>query len=157
MKWIILFLKTALMGLAVPMLAINIFFLPDLVVAANQPIPSYAPMLYPIVIAIYLGSLPYYFGLYKSFVLLCQISNNETYSEKSIQALKSIRYSATVISVMFLICLPYAYVIADKTDAPGIMAIALFVTGLSIAVTFSAGLFQLVIRDTMSRLTKTAS
>ena len=138
-----LFLKLALLIMAIPVVALDIY---GLVWLMNNPAnPEYAHILYPIVIGFYLSVIPYLSALYQSFRLLNYIDKNEAFSLLSVKALKFIKYCGLTFSGLYVIVLPFVYVVAELDDAPGLIIIGMvpIFGGLVIAV-FAAVLQRLL-------------
>lgn len=118
-----IFLKAAIILMALPVLALSIWGLIYLIkYPANK---EYAYLLYPIVGGVYLASIPYYFALYQSFRLLCLIDRNQAFSNLSVIALKKIKYCGLIISALFVVLMPFAFMVAEKDDAPGLIIFAM--------------------------------
>ena len=89
MKGETLLLKIAIFIIGLPVFTLSILGLPWL---ANNPVnPEYAHGLYPILIGMYLSTIPFYLALYKAFRLLGYIDKNIAFSELSVKALKDIK------------------------------------------------------------------
>ncbi|MFC2949446.1 DUF2975 domain-containing protein [Virgibacillus sediminis] len=139
-----LFLKMAVILMGIPVLAIGVY---GLLFLANNPVnPTYAYILYPIIIGIYVTIIPFYFGLYQAFKLLTYIDKNEAFSELSVHALKKIKYCAVAISAVYVAVLPFVYIVAELDDAPGLIFMGMIpiLASMVIAV-FAAVLEKLVI------------
>jgi len=119
MKLEILFLKIAVILIGVPILALGILGLPWL---ANNPVsPDYANILYPIIIGLYISTIPFFFALYQALKLLSYIDKNIAFSELSGKALKNIKYCAFTISTLYVVMMPFVFLVAEKDDAPGLI------------------------------------
>ncbi|KZL89107.1 DUF2975 domain-containing protein [Clostridium magnum] len=138
-----IFLKIAVILIGIPVLALCIFGLPWL---ANNPVnPHYAHMLYPILVGIFVSVVPFFVALYQALRLLSYIDKNKAFSELSVKALKNIKYCAITISTLYVVMMPFVYLVAEKDDAPGliIMGMVPVFTSMVIAV-FSAVLQRLL-------------
>lgn len=138
-----LFLKLALIIMGIPVIALGIF---GFIWLMNNPAnPDYAHILYPIVIGMYLSVIPYLGALYQSFRLLNYIDKNEAFSQISVNALKIIKYCGITFSGLYVIVLPFVYVVAELDDAPGLIIVGMIPVfgGLVIAV-FAAVLQRLL-------------
>ena len=123
MKRETLFLKSAVVLMGLPVLAVCILGLPWL---ANNPAnPDYAPMLYPIVMGMYLSVVPFFFALYQAFKLLTYIDKDQAFSKLSVQALKNIKFCALMISGLYVVIMPFVFRLAELDDAPGAIIIAM--------------------------------
>ncbi|MGM0876493.1 MAG: DUF2975 domain-containing protein [Bacillota bacterium] len=140
-----LFLKLTIFLIGTPILALCIYGLPLL---ANNPVnPDYAHILYPIIIGMYVSAIPFYFALYQAFKLLTYIDKIEAFSELSVKALKKIKYCAFAISTVYVVVLPFIYILADKDDAPGVMLIGLVIIFTSIVIAVFAAVLQKLLKN----------
>jgi hypothetical protein len=140
-----LFLKIAVILIGIPILALSIFGLPWL---ANNPAnPDYAHILYPILIGMYISAVPFYFALYQAFKLLCYIDKNKAFSQISVKALKNIKYCAITISALYLVIMPFVYLVAEKDDAPGLIIIGMVPIFASMVIAVFAAVLQKLLKE----------
>lgn len=145
MKQETLFLKVAVILIAIPVLALCILGVPWL---ANNPVKSdYAHTLYPILIGMYVSSLPFYIALYQAFKLLSHIDENIAFSELSIKALRNIKRCAITISSLYAVVLPFVYLLAEKDDAPGLIMIGMIPIFASMVVAVFAAVLQKLLKN----------
>ena len=145
MKRETLFLKVVVFLIGIPVLALCLFGLPWL---ANHPVnPDYAHMLYPTLIGIYATAIPYYFALYQAFKLLSYIDKNKAFSELSVKALKNIKYCAIIISSLYVVMMPFFYLVAEKDDAPGLIIIGMVPIFASMVVAVFAAVLQKLLKN----------
>ncbi|WP_445487458.1 DUF2975 domain-containing protein [Niallia sp. 03133] len=143
-----LFLKIAVFLIGTPILALCIYGLPLL---ANNPVnPDYAHILYPIIIGMYVAAIPFYFALYQAFKLLTYIDKNEAFSELSVKTLKKIKYCAFAISTVYVVVLPFIYILAEKDDAPGVMLIGMVIIFASLVIVFFAAVLQRLLQEAIN-------
>lgn len=140
-----LFLKLAVILMALPVLVLGVVGIVDLV--RNPANPDYAYMLYPIVAGIYLSTLPYYFALYQSFRLLSIIDNGEAFSELSVFALRKIKYCGLIISIIFMVILPFIYLVAELDDAPGLILVGMVPIFTAMVVAVFAGVLERLLKE----------
>lgn len=140
-----LFLKVAVIFIGLPVLALCIFGLYKL--AVNPVNPHYAHILYPIIIDIYLSALPFFFALYQAFKLLNYIDMGNAFSELSVEALKKIKYCAAIISALYVLMLPFVYLLAKKDDAPGLIIIAMIPVFTSLVIAVFAAVLQMLLKE----------
>ncbi len=135
-----IFLKIAVFLIGTPVLVLCIFSLPWL---ANNPInPEYGHILYPIIVGTYLTVIPFYIALYQAFKLLSYIDKNKSFSLISVKALKNIKYCAITISILYVVMMPFIYLVADKDDAPGLIIIGMVPIFASIVIAVFAAVLQ---------------
>jgi hypothetical protein len=140
-----LFLKTAVILMGIPVLALCIFGLPWL---ANNPVnPDYAHILYPILIGMYVSVIPFFVALYQAFKLLSYIDKNQSFSELSIKALKNIKFCAMTISGLYVVIMPFVYLVADLDDAPGLIIIGMVPIFASMVIAVFAAVLQRLLQE----------
>jgi hypothetical protein len=140
-----LFLKIAVFIIGTPVLALCIFGLPWL---ANNPVnPDYAHILYPILIIMYVSVIPFFVALYQAFKLLSYIDKNKAFSEISVKALNKIKYCAITISGLYVVGMPFFYILAELDDAPGIILIGLVVIFASMVIAVFAAVLQRLLQE----------
>ncbi|RWZ54658.1 DUF2975 domain-containing protein [Halobacillus fulvus] len=135
-----LFLKTALVLISLPVLAVVIFGLYWL---WNNPVnPEYALQIYPVLGGVLLTVFPFLFALYQAFQLLQNIDHDQAFSGSSVESLKKIKGSAVAISVIYAVVLPFIYWIAEIDDAPGLIIIGMVLILASAVVAVFAAVLQ---------------
>ncbi|MGM0920577.1 MAG: DUF2975 domain-containing protein [Bacillota bacterium] len=140
-----LFLKIAVILIGIPILALCIFGLSWL---ANNPVnPDYAHILYPILIGMYVSVIPFFVALYQAFKLLIYIDKNQAFSELSVKALKNIKFCAMTISGLYVVIMPFVYLVADLDDAPGLIIIGMVPIFASIVIAVFAAVLQRLLQE----------
>ncbi|KXY55680.1 DUF2975 domain-containing protein [Bacillus cereus] len=142
-----LFLKTAVILMGIPVLAICIFLVPNIGNFAAELYPEMAYIKYLVFINLYATAIPYYFALYQTFKLLNYIDKNNAFSELSVKALKNIKYSALAISVLYVLGMPLFYLVAERDDAPGIIVIGMIIIFASMVIAVFAAVLQRLLKD----------
>ncbi|MEB9685535.1 hypothetical protein BK742_00515 [Bacillus thuringiensis serovar pingluonsis] len=142
-----LFLKTAVVLMGIPVLAMCIFLVPNIGNFAAELYPEMAYIKYLIFINLYATAIPYYFALYQTFKLLNYIDKNNAFSELSVKALKNIKYSALAISVLYVLGMPLFYLVAERDDAPGIIIIGMIIIFASMVIAVFAAVLQRLLKD----------
>ncbi|NEU31970.1 DUF2975 domain-containing protein [bacterium LRH843] len=124
-------------------LALCIFWLPWRADVLANMYPEFAYLQYPLLIGLYLTAIPFYYALYQALRMLKIIDQNHAFSNLSVGALRSIKYCALIISVMYV--LGFATLSSLNASNPGILLIGLIIafTSCVIAV-FSAVLQKLL-------------
>ncbi|MFA4942373.1 MAG: DUF2975 domain-containing protein, partial [Patescibacteria group bacterium] len=129
-------------------LAICIFALPNII--GSIELDGYDPIL----LGIYLSTIPFFIAIYQSLKLLNYIDKNKVFSDLSIKALKTIRYCAITISALYIIGMPYIFKVADKDDAPGVVAIGLFFALVPIVIAVLTTILQNILQDVLKNYIK---
>jgi hypothetical protein len=135
-----LFLKAVIyiIGLAALGLSIFLLFIVE---------PAKAGPYYPIVLLMVVSLIPFLFAHYQSLKLLNFIDTNNAFSDKSVLALRNIRYCGLTISGLYAVAMPYIFHVADMDDAPGVVLIGLIVIGASLVISVFAALLQKLLRN----------
>lgn len=145
-----LFLKLAIMVIGIPVLALCIFLLPQIVGEAIEQAKNDSTLGYivlGILMIMYLSAIPFYFALYQAFRLLNYIDENKAFSHISVLALKKIKNCAITISGFYLVALPFVYYIAEWSDAPGLILIGMVIVGASIVIAVFAAVLQRLLQE----------
>ncbi|TEX09791.1 DUF2975 domain-containing protein [Bacillus cereus] len=142
-----LFLKTVVILIGIPVLAMCIFLVPKIGAFAAELYPDIAYIKYLVFINLYATAIPYYFALYQTFKLLNYIDKNNAFSELSVLALKNIKYSALAISVLYVLSMPLFYLVAERDDAPGIIIIGMIMIFASMVIAVFAAVLQRLLKD----------
>ncbi len=96
----------------------------------------------PIWVGLYVAAVPFFFALYQTLKLLGHIDKNRAFSRESVSSLKSIKYCALTITGLFGSGMPYIFYVADKDDAPGLVAIGFIIISASAVIATAAAVFQ---------------
>ena len=140
-----LFLKLAVFLIGSPVLALGIFGLYWL---PNNPVnPDYAHILYPIVIGMYVSVIPFFIALYQAFKLLSYIDKNQAFSELSVKALQIIKFCAMTISGLYVVILPFVFLVADLDDAPGLVIVGMVPVFASMVIAVFAAVLQKLLKE----------
>ncbi|MBE6069535.1 MAG: DUF2975 domain-containing protein [Clostridium lundense] len=140
-----IFLRIAVIIIAIPVLALCIFGLHWL--TRNPANPNYAHIIYPIIIGIYVSAIPFFGALYQALRLLSYIDKNKAFSELSVKALRNIKYCANIISIVYVVILPFVYLVAEKDDAPGLIVMGMVPIFASMAIAVFAAVLQRLLQD----------
>jgi hypothetical protein len=140
-----LFLKLAVILMGIPVLSLGIFGLTWL--PKNPVNPDYAHILYPIVIGMYVSVIPFFAALYQAFKLLSYIDKNQAFSKISVKALKNIKICALTISGLYVVILPFVFLVADLDDAPGLVIIGMVPIFASIVIAVFAAVLQRLLQE----------
>lgn len=142
-----LFLKVAIFIIVLPIFALCLVGLRYL--SQNPANPEYAFVLYPIVTGVFATVIPFCFALLKTFNLLDYVARNIIFSERSVIALKNIKYCAIIISALYVLVMPFVYMLAEKDDAPGLIIIGLIPIFVSTVVAVFVAILQKLLNSTI--------
>ncbi len=142
-----LFLKIAVILIGLPILALCIFLVPEIANFAAELYPDVALMKYYVYLDLYVAAIPFYIALYQAFKLLSYIDKNQAFSGLSVRALKTIKYCAVAISVIYVLGMPLFYLIAEVDDAPGIIVIGMVIIFASLVIAVFAAVLQKLLQE----------
>lgn len=140
-----LFLKLAVFLIGIPVLTVCVIGIPYLI---NNPAnPEYAHILYPIVIGVYVSTIPFFIALFQALKLLVYIDKDQAFSELSVKALKNIKICAITISALYVVILPFVYVVAEIDDAPGLILMGMVPVFASMVIAVFAAVLQRLLQE----------
>lgn len=145
MKRETLFLKVTLVIMALPILALCIFVVPQIAEFFAELAPKWAFLRYPFLVGLYAAALIYFAALYQTLKLLTYIDRNTAFSEASVSVLKKIKLCAVSIGTLYVFFMPLLFLMGDADDAPGIIVIGLgIIFGCIVIAVFAAVLQKLL-------------
>ncbi|MFZ3580239.1 DUF2975 domain-containing protein [Virgibacillus sp. DJP39] len=142
-----LFLKTVIILMGLLVLAVCVYGLSRF--DPNSPywqLPELANLQYPLLIGMYAAMIPFFVALYQTFKLLNLIDRNEAFSELSVKALKNIKYCAITIIILYIIEMPFLYLLTKADDAPGIL-IGMIIIFASLVIAVFAAVLQKLLKN----------
>jgi hypothetical protein len=145
-----LFLKIAVIFIGIPVLALCLFLLPQIANEANEALKKgsdVAFVVYGILMVMYVSAVPFYFALYQSFTLLSYIDKNQAFSELSVTALKKIKNCALTISGLYVVALPFVFILAQSDDAPGLVLIGMVMIFAPVVIAVFAAVLQRLLQE----------
>ena len=145
-----LFLKIAVIFIGIPVLALCLFLLPQIANEANEAAErgsDLAYVVYGILMVMYVSAIPFYFALYQSFNLLSYIDKNQAFSELSVRALKKIKNCAIIISGLYVVALPFVFIMAEVDDAPGLAIVGMVPIFASMVIAVFAAVLQRLLKE----------
>lgn len=102
----------------------------------------------------YIASIPFFVALYQAFNVLGYIERNEVFSQRSVKALRTIKYCA--ISLVGFIVAAEAYLfmaVRGKDDIAGGVAIGLFMIFVSVVIATAAAMFERLLQRSVAQST----
>ena len=145
-----LFLRVGVTVIGLGALALCITLLPVVWMHAYDEWPQHGYAMRAVAAAMYLSAIPFYIGIYKGWRILGAIDQGRAFSMQPINALRTIAYCAGIISVIYALSLPFFYIWADNTDAPGLMMIGLFLTGMPLIISVAMALLQRLLAEAVT-------
>lgn len=145
-----LFLKLAVIVMGIPVLAMCLFLLPQIANEANEAVEKgsdVAYVVYGILMVMYVSAIPFYFALYQSFNLVSYIDKNQAFSELSVKALKKIKNCAIIVSGLYVVALPFVFILAEVDDAPGLVIVGMIPIFASMVIAVFAAVLQRLLKE----------
>jgi len=142
MKKETILLKIALIFVGLPVMALGIYFIILFANIGNQLNSQYAYIIYSLLVLFYLMVIPFFYALYQAIMLLTYIDKDKAFSIQSINALKSIKFSAIAILLLGAIAMPFVYWVAELDDAPGLILFAMVIPFGALMIALLAAVLQ---------------
>ncbi|WP_264446862.1 DUF2975 domain-containing protein [Bacillus cereus] len=142
-----LFLKTAIILIGIPVLALCIFLVPNIGNYAAELYPDIAYIKYLVLLNLYATVVPFYFALYQAFKLVSYIDKGNAFSKLSVRALKKIKQCAVTISILYVVGMPLFYLVAERDDAPGIIILGMLLIFASMVIAVFAAVLQRLLKN----------
>ncbi|MEN1760353.1 DUF2975 domain-containing protein [Anoxynatronum sibiricum] len=141
------FLKTAVIFIGLPILAVCVIVLPMIAREAAASSSHMAAVLYGIVAGMYLSAIPFFMALFQAFTLLNLIDRNDAFSDLGVKALKKITYAAATISILYIAMMPLFYTVGEVEDAPGVILIGMLFAFAPMVVAVFAAVLQKLLQN----------
>ena len=140
-----LFLKVVILLIAIGVLAAMIRFPQTEGRAANLDLISiYSD---PFIIYIYLGSIPFFVGLYQAFKLLNLIDASKAFSQGAVNILRNIKFASLSLIGFILLALLYIRFAAAGDDPAGPTALGIIVSFAAVVIATAAAVFQKLLQN----------
>lgn len=110
----------------------------------------YGPILYPIATGLLLATVPYYMALWQSWKLLGLIDRREVFSSSSASALGKISRYGTVVGLIFVVLLPFVFMLAQLDDAPGLVIVGMVPIFVAGVVALFSGLLESLLKEAVA-------
>ena len=102
----------------------------------------------PFLAYVYLGSVPFFIGIYQAVKLLAYARRDEMFSERSVRAIRTIKYCALTTALFILGALAYILIfIGGKDDVAGGVAMGIFTTFICAVVATAAAVFERILQN----------
>lgn len=141
-----LVLKGAVLGLGLLVLSVCILGLPRLIASELTGDFDYGW----IFIGMYVTAVPFFYALYQALKLLTYIERNMAFSKSSVDAFSKIKYSAALVGALYAAGMPYIFYVADRDDAPGVVAVGFVIIFASFILATAAGVLQSLVQNAVS-------
>ena len=102
----------------------------------------------PFLVYGYLASIAFFVALYQAFKLLGYIGRNEVFSPRSVNALRTIKYCAIVLSILIVMAGLYIRIFHATDDDPaGFIAMCIVTTFISVVIATAAAVFEKLLQN----------
>ncbi len=142
----VLFLKSVLLVIGLLVFAGMIYFPQTEGRAANLDLISIYTN--PFIIFIYIGSIPFFFGLYQAFKLLNLIDANKAFSQAAVNTLRNMKFASLALIGFIVLALIYIRLAANVNDDPAGPTMLGILASFGIAViATAAAVFQRLLQN----------
>ena len=102
----------------------------------------------PVIVYMYVASIPFFVALYQAFKLLGYIGKNKVFSLNSVKALRTIKYCAIAIA-SFIVVGEVCLIITQhgNDDMAGVISLGIITTFISIVIATAAAIFEKLLQS----------
>jgi hypothetical protein len=104
----------------------------------------------PFIALVYIGSIPFFIGLYQAFKVLGYVRQNKVFSPAGVKALRTIKYCALAIIGFVVVEEVFIMVNHGSDDAAGGIMMGVFITFGSIVVAAAAAMFERMLESAVA-------
>jgi hypothetical protein len=103
----------------------------------------------PFIIYIFIGSIPFFTGLYQAFKLLGYIEQNKAFSQSAVDTLRNMKYCALTLIGFIAPALAFIFYMSktQTEDGAGPIALGLVVIFAAAVIATAAGVFQKLLQN----------
>jgi len=101
----------------------------------------------PFLACAYIASIPFFVALYQAFKLLGYIGRNEVFSQRSVKALRTIKYCAIAIIGFAVAAVAYLFIARPGDDIAGGVFMGTIIAFASLIVTTAAAVFERLLQN----------
>lgn len=102
----------------------------------------------PFLAYIYLAFVPFFVGLYQAFRMLGYARRDEIFSQRSVRALRIIKYCAFATAIFIVGALAYIFIFVRGTDdIAGGVAMGVFIIFVSTVIATAAAVFERILQN----------
>lgn len=146
MRFSTLFLKSTIIFLALAVFTVC-FWLPVLAERAAELNPTYAYLKYPVLLGLYVTTIPYFYALHQTFQLLDFIRDGKAFSSCPIASLEKIKRCAIGILVIYVLGMTCLALL--QALHPGVAIIGIGIIFITIVIVLLATLFQQLLQNAL--------
>lgn len=138
-----MFLRIVIYIIGVAVLAVLAFGIPYMIISSDTG------LLLPVLIGMYIPSVPFFIALYQGHKLLNFIDAEAPFSEQSVSAIWVIKYCAAIVSIFYAAMIPYVHYVSIQNDAPGVVILCGFFVFASLIVSVFAAVLQKLVQSAL--------
>jgi hypothetical protein len=102
----------------------------------------------PFLACVYIGSIPFFVALYQAVKVLGYAGQNKIFSQGAVNALRTIKYCAIVLSLLIVLAGLYIRIFhAEGDDPAGFLAMCIVTTFVSIVIATVAAMFERILQN----------
>ena len=101
----------------------------------------------PFIIYIYIGSIPFFVGLYQAFKLLNLIDANKAFTQGAVNTIKNIKFASLSLIVFIVLAMLYVRFFAHGDDPAGPTMLGIIVTFAVTVIATAAAVFQKLLQN----------
>lgn len=102
----------------------------------------------PFLAYIYIAFVPFFVGLYQAFKMLGYARRDEIFSERSVRALRTIKYCAITTAIFILGAEGYLFIfVRGEDDIAGGVAMGVFIIFVSAVIATAAAVFERILQN----------
>jgi len=141
-------LKATLIIIGIIVLALCLFWLPWTAIELEKMYPEFSFLKYPLLVGIYLTTIPFYFALNQTFKILSNIDSKSAFSKQSIDSLRFIKYCAFIIAILYFIGFNGLRLL--NAANPGVLLLGLVIMFASAVIGVFAAILQRLMHKVMT-------
>lgn len=101
----------------------------------------------PFIVYIFIGSAPFFIGLFQAFKLLSLIDANKTFSQSAVNTLKNMKFASLSLIGFIASAVVYIRFFANGEDPAGPTALGILVSFAAAVIATAAGVFQKLLQN----------
>ncbi|WP_186577182.1 DUF2975 domain-containing protein [Aquibacillus kalidii] len=140
-------LKIAIFVIAVTIGVLSVFWLPWQANILVNMYPEFDYLEYPLLVGIYLSTIPFFFALYHGYQLLIYIDKNMAFSDLSVKSLKRIKYCGIAIAILYVI--GFIILFTEDAEQPGILLLGLVIMFASVVIAVFSAVLQNLLKSAL--------
>lgn len=146
-----LFLRAAIIGLALIVLGLCALILPEIYGSWEPVLQDIESTRYPILFCLVVAALAFWTALFQGWKLLNNIDTNTVFSLSSVQAMKRMQLCSFLIGGLFTALWPIVVFLAQLDDAPGLVIVyGVIFVGAPLVFGVALGVLQRLLKSAIT-------